>query len=59
MIMWEYLQEEAHDHPDSAANEWFQDMLKHYGSIDKFPHIGCGSNFIPFARGLLWCARFR
>ena len=49
--MWEYLQEEAVDHPGSEADKWFQDMLGHYGDMTKFPHIGCGANFIPYARG--------
>ena len=49
--MWEYLQEEAVDHPGSAADLWFQDMLVTYGEMEKFPHVGCGANFVPRARG--------
>ena len=49
--MWEYLQEEATDHPNSAADEWFKDMLQTYGEVEKFPHIGCGANYVPWARG--------
>ena len=49
--MWEYLQEEAHDHPGSAADKWFQTMLAAYGEIEKFPHIGCGARYVPWAKG--------
>ena len=49
--MWEYLQEEAVDHPESAADQWFQDMLQTYGEIGKFPHVGCGANYVPWRRG--------
>ena len=50
--MWEYLQEEAVDRPDSAAAEWFRDMSTHFGEIQNFPHIGCGANYVPFKRAL-------
>ena len=49
--MWEYLQEEAIDHQGSAADKWFQKMLEDYGEIEKFPHIGCGAKYVPWARG--------
>ena len=50
--MWEYLQEEAEDHPDSAAAKWYQEMLDACGgSIENFPHVGCGAMFVPFKRG--------
>ena len=49
--MWEYLQEEAHDRPNSAAHEWFKEMLATYGTIEKFPHIGCGAKYVPWAKG--------
>ena len=49
--MWEYLQEEAVDHPGSAADRWFQDMLATYGELEKFPHIGCGAKYVPWAKG--------
>ncbi len=51
MCMWEYLQEEAADHPGSPADEWFADMLKTYGKVSQFPHVGCGANFVPWKRG--------
>ena len=51
MCMWEYLEEEAVDHPNSEAAEWCKDMLDAYGDITNFPHIGCGANFVPFACG--------
>ena len=49
--MWEYLQEEAMDHPNSAADEWFKDMLATYGEVEKFPHVGCGATYVPWKRG--------
>ena len=49
--MWEYLREEAYDHPDSPADVWYKDMLQTYGELANFPHVGCGSNYVPFKRG--------
>ena len=49
--MWEYLEEEAHDHPDSPAARWFNDMLAAHGSVSEFPHVGCGANYVPWKRG--------
>ena len=49
--MWEYLQEESVDHPNSAADQWFKDMLKCYGDVEKFPHIGCGATYVPYKKG--------
>lgn len=49
--MWEYLQEEAADHPDTPADKWFKDMLAEYGDVKNFPHIGCGANYVPYKRG--------
>ena len=49
--MWEYLEEEAHDNPGSPASKWFQDMVDTYGTVSNFPHVGCGANYVPWARG--------
>ena len=49
--MWEYLEEEAHDRPESAAADWFKDMLTTYGEITNFPHVGCGARYVPWKRG--------
>ena len=49
--MWEYLQEESVDHPGSAADLWFKDMIDTYGEVSRFPHVGCGANYVPWARG--------
>ena len=29
----------------------FQDMKTTYGEVTNFPHIGCGANYVPWARG--------
>ena len=39
------------DKPESPAAKWFQEMLDHFGSVGRFPHIGCGSNYVPWAKG--------
>ena len=49
--MWEYLQEESVDHPNSAADVWFQDMMRTYDEMEKFPHIGCGATYVPWKKG--------
>ena len=49
--MWEYLLEEATDHPGGAADLWYRELLAEFGSMDKFPHIGCGAQFVPWKRG--------
>ena len=49
---WEYLQEESIDHPGSAADKWFKDMQATYSEdLQKFPHIGCGSTYVPYKKG--------
>ena len=51
-VMWEYLHEESVDWPGSAADKWFKSLQEEYGEeTSSFPHIGCGCNFIPFAKG--------
>ena len=50
-VSWEYLQEEAVDDPKGAAAAWFKELLDHFGSVKDFPHIGCGSNYVPWAKG--------
>ena len=50
--MWEYLQEEAVDKPNSAAAQWWNEMCGVYGpDPKKFPHFGCGAHYRPWARG--------
>ena len=51
MCMWEYLQEEAVDRPDSAAGAWFADLVETYGEVENFPHLGCGARYYPWKRG--------
>ena len=49
--MWEYLEEEAFDHPGSPADLWYQDMINTYGALEYFPHIGCGARYVPYKKG--------
>ena len=50
-VAWEYLQEEAVDDPEGAAFVLYKEMLERFGRVGRFPHVGCGANYVPWAKG--------
>ena len=51
-VNWQELVKAQKASPDDQQlKEWVGDMRKEYGEEDNWPKIGCGSNFVPWAKG--------
>ena len=51
-VNWQELINAQQAQPDDKQlKEWVEDMRREYGEEDKWPKIGCGSNFVPYAKG--------
>ena len=51
-VMWEPLVREQEKNPaDPMLRKWVDDMTATYGEVEKWPQLGCESNFVPFKKG--------
>eukprot|EP00974_Lingulodinium_polyedra_P065471 6330002-Lingulodinium_polyedra.AAC.1 len=52
-VCWEPLLNEATKRPENAElNEWVAKLADRFGSdVSKWPKLGCGANFRPWAKG--------
>ena len=51
-VDWQQLIKAQLELPDDEQlRSWVEDMHKEYGEEENWPKIGCGSNFVPYAKG--------
>ena len=59
-VNWAALIEAQLNAPeDKLLKSWVDDMHREYGEVPKWPKIGCGSDFVPWSKGLSMVAEVK
>ena len=59
-VNWAALIEAQLNAPeDKLLKSWVDDMHREYGEVPKLPKIGCGSDFVPWSKGLSMVAEVK
>ena len=59
-VNWAALIEAQMNFPaDKLLKSWVNDMHNEYGDVTKWPKVGCGADFIPWAKGMSMVAEVK